>query len=133
MKKIAGPIRVELAQYRELASFAQFGSDLDKDTRDRLSQGERIMEVLKQAQYEPMSVADQSLILFAVTRKYLMEFEVEQVKLYEKKFIEFIDTKYSELREEIKGKDGLTSELEAKLKAVCDEFRDEFKRILEEE
>lgn len=133
MKKIAGPIRVELAQYRELASFAQFGSDLDKDTRDRLSQGERIMEVLKQAQYEPMTVADQSLVLFAVTRKYLMEFDVDQVKLYEKKFVEFISTKYSELRAEISGKDGLTKELEAKLKTVCDEFRDEFKRILEEE
>ncbi len=133
MKKIAGPIRVELAQYRELASFAQFGSDLDKDTRDRLNQGERIMEVLKQAQYEPMTVADQSLVLFAVTRKYLMEFDVDQVKLYEKKFVEFIHTKYSELREEISGKDGLTKELEAKLKTVCDEFRDEFKRILEEE
>lgn len=133
MKKIAGPIRVELAQYRELASFAQFGSDLDKDTRDRLNQGERIMEVLKQAQYEPMTVADQSLVLFAVTRKYLMEFEVDQVKLYEKKFVEFISTKHSELRKEILGKDGLTKELEAKLKTICDEFRDEFKRILEEE
>ena len=91
------------------------------------------MEVLKQAQYEPMTVADQSLVLFAVTRKYLMEFDVDQVKLYEKKFVEFIHTKYSELREEISSKDGLTKELEAKLKTVCDEFHDEFKRILEEE
>jgi F-type H+-transporting ATPase subunit alpha len=80
-----------------------------------------------------MTVADQSLVLFAVTRKYLMEFEVDQVKLYEKKFVEFISTKHPELREEILGKDGLTKELEAKLRAVCDEFRDEFKRILEEE
>ncbi len=62
-----------------------------------------------------------------------MEFEVDQVKLYEKKFIEFIDTKYAELRDEVQGKDGLTDELEAKLTSVCDEFRDEFKRILEEE
>jgi F-type H+-transporting ATPase subunit alpha len=132
MKKIAGPIRVELAQYRELASFAQFGSDLDKDTRDRLNQGERIMEVLKQPQYQPMTVSDQALVLFAVTRKYLMEFDLDQVKLYEKKFVDFIDKEYSELREEIKGEDGLTKELEAKLAAVCEEFRDEFKRILEE-
>jgi len=133
MKKVAGPIRVELAQYRELASFAQFGSDLDKDTRDRLAQGERIMEVLKQPQYSPLTVADQILVLYAVTRKYLMEFEVSQVKLYEKKFIEYIDGKYSELRKEVVAKDGLTDELDAKLKKVCEEFRDEFKRILEEE
>lgn len=133
MKKIAGPIRVELAQYRELAAFAQFGSDLDKDTRDRLAQGERIMEVLKQPQYMPYKVTEQILILFAVTRKYLMDVEVSKVKLYEKKFLEYVDAKYSELHAEVQGKDGLTKELEAKLKSVCDEFKDEFKRILEEE
>ena len=133
MKKVAGPIRVELAQYRELASFAQFGSDLDKDTRDRLAQGERIMEVLKQAQYLPLGVADQIFILYAVTRKYLMEFDVDQVKLYEKKFIEYVDSKYAELRDEVIAPSGLTDELDAKLAKVCEEFRDEFKRILEEE
>lgn len=130
MKKIAGPIRVELAQYRELAAFAQFGSDLDKDTRDRLAQGERIMEVLKQPQYAPMNVADQILILFAVTRKYLMEFEVGQVKLYEQEFLEFVDTRYPEVKKAVREKDGLTKELEAKLTSICDEFQEEFKRTL---
>jgi F-type H+-transporting ATPase subunit alpha len=131
MKKIAGPIRVELAQYRELAAFAQFGSDLDKDTRDRLYQGERIMEVLKQPQYAPMSVADQVLILYAVTRKYLMEFEVDQVKDYENMFLEYVDSHYSEVKKEILGKDGLTDELDEKLTSICDEFQKEFKKTLE--
>jgi F-type H+-transporting ATPase subunit alpha len=131
MKKIAGPIRVELAQYRELAAFAQFGSDLDKDTRDRLYQGERIMEVLKQPQYAPMSVADQVLILYAVTRKYLMEFEVDQVKNYENMFLEYVDSHYSEVKKEILGKDGLTDELDEKLTSICDEFQKEFKKTLE--
>jgi F-type H+-transporting ATPase subunit alpha len=131
MKKIAGPIRVELAQYRELAAFAQFGSDLDKDTRDRLYQGERIMEVLKQPQYAPMAVADQVLILYAVTRKYLMEFEVDQVKDYENMFLEYVDSHYSEVKKEILGKDGLTDELDEKLTSICDEFQKEFKKTLE--
>ena len=131
MKKIAGPIRVELAQYRELAAFAQFGSDLDKDTRDRLLQGERIMEVLKQPQYAPMPVADQVLILYAVTRKYLMEFEVDQVKDYERMFLDFVDSHYPEIKEEILGKDGLTDELNEKLTSICNEFQEEFKKTLE--
>ena len=79
MKKIAGPIRVELAQYRELAAFSQFGSDLDKETRDRLAQGERIIEVLKQPQYTPKSVADQILILYAATRKYY-RYQIQRLK-----------------------------------------------------
>ncbi|MBN2220740.1 MAG: F0F1 ATP synthase subunit alpha [Vallitaleaceae bacterium] len=133
MKKIAGPIRVELAQYRELQAFAQFGSDLDKDTRDRLSQGERIMEVLKQPQYAPYDVADQIIVLYAVTRKYLMSIEVSQVKLYERKLLEYVDIKYPELKDEVRAKAGLTEELDGKLKALCEEFAKEFKRILEEE
>ena len=80
MKKIAGPIRTELAQYRELASFAQFGSDLDADTKERLAQGERIKEVLKQPQYQPMPVEEQVMIIYAVTKKYLLDVPVKRIR-----------------------------------------------------
>jgi F-type H+/Na+-transporting ATPase subunit alpha len=95
---------------------------LDKDTRDRLSQGERIMEVLKQPQYAPYDVADQIIILYAVTRKYLMSIEVSQVKLYEKKLLDYVDIKYPELKDEVRDKAGLTEELDGKLKTLCEEF-----------
>jgi F-type H+-transporting ATPase subunit alpha len=123
MKKIAGPIRVELAQYRELAAFAQFGSDLDKDTRERLAQGERIIEVLKQPQYKPMPVAHQVLILFAVTRKYLMDVEVEAITKFQADLIEFVDTKYPDIFKEINAKDGLTDELSQKIVKAIEDFK----------
>ena len=90
MKKIAGPIRTELAQYRELASFAQFGSELDDDTRERLAQGERIKEVLKQPQYQPLAVEKQIVIIYAVTRKYLLDVPVERIAEFEKGLYEFV-------------------------------------------
>ena len=96
MKKIAGPIRTELAQYRELASFAQFGSELDDDTRERLAQGERIKEVLKQPQYQPLAVEKQIVIIYAVTRKYLLDVPVERIAEFEKGLYEFVETKYPE-------------------------------------
>lgn len=132
MKKIAGPIRVELAQYRELAAFAQFGSDLDKATRDRLAQGERIIEVLKQPQYSPYSVENQILILYAATRKYLMEVDVKQVSLFEEKFINYVDTNYKEVKQQLSKKEGLTEELDTKIATILDEFMPKFKDILEE-
>ncbi|WP_058486016.1 F0F1 ATP synthase subunit alpha [Defluviitalea phaphyphila] len=127
MKKIAGPIRVELAQYRDLASFAQFGSELDKATRDTLAQGERIMEVLKQPQYKPMAVEHQILILFAATRKYLMDIEVEDIRRFEEEFIEFIDTKYSDIVSEIRDKKEIDEELEGKIDKAIKEFKTQFK------
>jgi len=124
MKKIAGPIRVELAQYRELAAFAQFGSDLDKDTRDSLSQGERIIEVLKQSQYQPMHVAHQVVILYAVTKKYLMDIAVSDIKQFQIDLIEFIDTKYPEIFVEIVKPAGLTDELDALIAKAIEDFKD---------
>ena len=97
MKKIAAPIRVELAQYRELASFAQFGSELDADTKEKLAQGERIKEVLKQPQYAPMPVEYQVIIIYAATNKYLLDIPVEDVTRFEKELFEFLDTKYPEV------------------------------------
>lgn len=127
MKQIAGPIRVELAQYRSLAAFAQFGSDLDTATQNALMQGERIMEVLKQRQYAPLSVAHQVIILYAATRKYLLDIPVSAVGQFQSELVEFVETKYAEILKEIVKKEGITKELEEKLKAVVVEFKQGFK------
>lgn len=128
MKKVAGPIRVELAQYRELAAFAQFGSDLDKDTLERLKQGERIVEVLKQDQYLPYDVAEQVVVLYAVTRKYLMDIPLDAVKRFERELLTFVKDKYPQALEMAVGKDGLTDELDQLLKDIIETFkRDVFK------
>ena len=97
MKKIAGSIRIDLAQYRELAAFSQFGSDLDADTKEKLDQGERIREVLKQGQYVPQPVWYQVIIIYAATKKYLLDIPVEDVLDFEKGLFAFIDTKYPEI------------------------------------
>ena len=94
IKKIAAPIRVELAQYRELASFAQFGSELDADTKEKLAQGERIKEMLKQPQYQPMPVEYQVMIIYAVTKKYVIDVAVDRILDFQKGLFELIDTKY---------------------------------------
>ena len=127
MKKIAAPIRVELAQYRELAAFAQFGSELDADTKEKLAQGERIKEVLKQPQYNPMPVQYQVMIIYAVTKKYLLDVAVEDITRFEKEFFEFVDTKYAEIPREIETKKELSAEMEEKLVAAIEEFKKSFK------
>ena len=126
MKKIAGPIRIELAQYRELASFAQFGSELDKDTAERLAQGERIKEMLKQPQYKPMPVEYQVIIIYAATRKHLLDIAVEDVLRFEKGLFEFIQTKYPEIPESIKTEKVITEETESLLIKAISEFKAEF-------
>ncbi|MBO4477567.1 MAG: F0F1 ATP synthase subunit alpha [Lachnospiraceae bacterium] len=125
IKKIAAPIRVELAQYRELAAFSQFGSELDDDTKEKLAQGERIREVLKQPQYAPMGVEYQVIIIFAATRKYLLDVPVDKIATFEKELFEFIDSKYPEIPDEIREKRELSAELEAKLISVIEEFKEE--------
>ena len=97
MKKIAAPIRVELAQYRELASFAQFGSELDADTKEKLAQGERIKEILKQPQYKPMPVQYQVIIIYVATNKYLLDIDTADITRFESELFEFLDTKYPEI------------------------------------
>ena len=96
IKKIAAPIRTELAQYRELASFSQFGSELDADTKEKLAQGERIREMLKQPQYKPMPVEYQVIIIYAVTKKYVIDIDVDRILDFEQGLFDFIDTKYPE-------------------------------------
>ena len=127
MKKIAGPIRIDLAQYRELASFAQFGSDLDADTKEKLDQGARVKEILKQPQYSPLEVEYQVIIIYAATQKFLLDIAVEDVLRFEKELFEFIDTKYPELPEKIRTEKALTPEIETLLVNVIKEFKAEFK------
>ena len=126
MKKIAAPIRVELAQYRELAAFAQFGSELDADTTEKLAQGARIREMLKQPQYQPMPVEKQVIIIYAATRKYLLDIPVEQVLPFEKALFEYVDTKYPDVPEAIRTEKVISDETEEKLVKAIEECKADF-------
>ena len=126
MKKLASPIRVELAQYRELAAFSQFGSELDEDTRNQLAQGERIKEILKQPQYKPMPVEKQVVIIYAATRKYLLDIEVERILEFESGLFEYISTNYPDIFEKIREEKKLSDELEDALKKAITEFKETF-------
>ncbi len=127
MKRIAAPIRVELAQYRELAAFAQFGSELDDDTREKLAQGERIREILKQPQYQPMPVQYQVLIIFVAVGKMLLDIPTADITRFEREFFEFIDTKYPEIPREIAETKVISEELDPKIRKAVDEFKSQFK------
>ena len=126
MKKIAAPIRVELAQYRELAAFAQFGSELDADTTEKLAQCERIREILKQPQYQPMPVEKQVMIIYAATKKYLIDIPVEKILDFEKALFEYVDTKYPEVPEAIRTEKVISDETEAKLVKAIEECKADF-------
>ena len=128
MKKIAGPIRIDLAQYRELAAFAQFGSDLDADTKEKLAQGERIREVLKQPQYKPMPVEKQVMIIYAATKKYLLDIDVSDIQAFEKALFEYVDTKYPEIPESIRTEKQMTEATEKLLVKAIEECKKEFSR-----
>lgn len=128
MKKIAGPIRTDLAQYRELAAFAQFGSELDDDTKERLAQGERIREILKQPQYQPMAVEKQVVVIYAATKKYLLDIEVADIMKYEQALINFIDTRYPEIFASIRDTKEISSETEKLLIKAIEESKAEFKK-----
>ncbi len=127
MKKIAAPIRVELAQYRELASFAQFGSELDADTKEKLEQGVRIKEILKQPQYNPMPVEYQVIILYVATKKYLLDIPVSEITRFESEFFEFLDTQYAEIPSAIKEQKEISEETDKKLVAAIEEFKKRFR------
>ena len=123
MKKVAGSLRLDMAQFRELEAFAQFGSDLDKATQRQLNRGRRLVENLKQPQYQPMPGEKEIMILFAGAQGYLDELPLESVNEYEKQMLEFMDKKYRDLLNEIKEKNDISPELEAKLKKCFDEFK----------
>lgn len=123
MKKVSSKVKLELAQYRELASFSQFGSDLDKDTKDRLEHGIVLMEILKQPQYSPIKVEHQVMIIYAATNRYLADIPVEEIKEFEKELYSFMDTQYPEVGKEIKATGKLEAETEEKLKAALEKFK----------
>ena len=126
MKKVSSGIKLELAQYRELLAFAQFGSELDKDTADKLNHGQRIMEILKQAQYKPLKVEEEVMILFAVTNRYLDDIPVDRVKAFENDFLEYMENTSSGTAKKILDKKELTDEIKEELKLKIEEFKKTF-------
>ena len=122
MKKVAGRLRLELAQYRELAAFAQFASELDEATRKQLERGARLTEILKQDQYEPLPVEYQVLIIYAGTNGYCDPFPVEVLKKYEKELYAFVDNRYPEIVNELREKKDITDELKEKIDKMLEEF-----------
>jgi F-type H+-transporting ATPase subunit alpha len=128
MKKVAGPLRIEYAQYRELASFAQFGSDLDDATKAQLAKGERIVEILKQDQYDPMKVEEQVLILFAATNGFLLDIEVKNIREFEKGLMKYAQKNYPEIMIKVKGKDGLSDEVVAAFAECIEAYKKVFSK-----
>ena len=126
MKQVAGRLRMDLAQYRELASFAQFGSDLDKATRDTLHRGARMTEILKQGQYKPMSAADQVIIIFAGSEGYTDDIELDDIARFESEVIDYVNRNYPELHDEILGGKKLSAEQQKKLRECIEEFKKTF-------
>jgi len=126
MKQVAGTLRLNLAQYREMAAFAQFGSDLDKATQMQLARGERLVEILKQAQYQPLSNEKQVLIIFAANNGFIDDYPVASLKRYETELNTFFDSRKSDLLVELKDKKAIDDELKAKIVAALNEFKKEF-------
>lgn len=123
MKQVSGTLRLELAQYRELAAFSQFGSDLDNDSKKRLEKGMRLTEILKQDQYKPMDVEKQIMILYAAVNDFLSDIEVKDIKKFEKEFLEYADTHYRELMKNILKEKTLTPEIKSSLEEAIVEFK----------
>jgi F-type H+-transporting ATPase subunit alpha len=122
MKQVAGTLKLDLAQYRELAAFAQFGSDLDKATQAQLDRGVRLVELLKQPQYKPMSLGQEIVVLFAGTRGFIDKYDVEKVRVYEEQLLSFVETKHADILKEIEDKKIISPELEKKMKEVLTNF-----------
>jgi len=127
MKSIAGTLRLDLSQYRELEAFSQFGSDLDQSTQNKLARGERIVEVLKQPQYSPMSVEEQVIIIYTVVKGFLDDIPVDNISRFEKQILEFMDANFPEIGEKIVETGKLDDDLEEKLKEAIKEFKKGFK------
>mgnify|MGYP000226087084 CR=1 FL=1 len=125
MKNVAGTLRLELAQYREVEAFSQFASDLDKATQAQLARGSRLVEALKQGQYEPLAVEKQILIIYAVTNGYVDDYPVDSVSKYEKELYSFFDSSYSSLLDEIRTKKVISDELEETVKSALGELKNQ--------
>ena len=127
MKQVAGSLRLDLAQYRELAAFAQFGSDLDKATQARLNRGRKTMEVLKQRQYEPMSVEEQVVVIYCAVNGYLDDVDVDKIKDFEEGFLKFMHSEKQDIFAGLKEQQALAPELEEELKIAIEEYKNSFK------
>ena len=127
MKQVSGSLRLELAQYRELAAFAQFGSDLDRDSKERIEKGQRLIEILKQDQYSPMPVEEQVVILYAAVNNFLNDIAVEDVRRFEKEFLQYVREQKSEILKAINEKKALDDELKSMLNSVIEEYKKIFK------
>ena len=128
MKQVSGTLRLDLAQYREMAAFAQFGSELDKTTRAQLARGERMVELLKQDQYQPCPVEHQVIAIFAGTNGYVDDISTSDIRKFEKELMKFVDAKYENIKKEIKEKKTLDDDLKAKLRAMVEEFKKSFQQ-----
>ncbi len=127
MKQVAGGLRLDLAQYRELEAFVKFGSDLDKATQAQITRGQRLVEILKQDQYQPMATEKQIAIIFAGTEGYLDALPLETVQRFEKEFLDYLDNKYSDILTEIREKKVLSDELKERMRSAIEEFLKIFK------
>jgi F-type H+-transporting ATPase subunit alpha len=126
MKQVAGTLRLELAQYRELAAFAQFGSDLDPTTQRQLARGERLVEILKQGQYSPAPVEKQVLIIYAATKGFLDEFPVSSLGSYEKELYTFFDSRHAQILDDIREKKTVDDDIKGRLEGALKEFGETF-------
>ena len=127
MKQVAGSLRLDLAQFRELQAFAQFGSDLDKATQAQLARGERLTEVLKQPQYQPMPVEKQVLVIWAATNGYIDDVPIEDVRRFESELLQFVENSHPGLLQAIKEKKALSDEIVADLKQALADFKESWK------
>ena len=123
MKQVAGKLRLDLAQYREMAAFAQFGSDLDAATQAQLQRGERLVELLKQPQYKPLSVSQQIISIFAGVRGLVDDIAVADIQKFESGLVNFIEDKHKNLIDKIHDAKKLDDETEAQVKAAIEEFK----------
>ena len=126
MKKLAGPLRIEFAQYKELAAFSQFGSDLNQDTLDRLDHGERIMEVLKQPQYKPMPVEYQILMLYALSNKYMQSIDTGRIQKFQKDFIHYVKKHAAHIAEDIRRSGKISEELVEHINAAISQVKEQY-------
>ncbi|MFZ0582294.1 MAG: F0F1 ATP synthase subunit alpha [Candidatus Acidiferrales bacterium] len=134
MRQVSGTLRLDLAQYRDLAAFAQFGTEqLDKATQAQLARGQRLMEILKQDQYQPLPVEKQVLIIFAASNKYLDDLPVEECRRFEKELYPFIETNYNGLLKSLREKKAFDDAIKAEAKKALDEFKEQFKSTLKDE
>jgi F-type H+-transporting ATPase subunit alpha len=133
MKKVAGRLRLDLAQFRELEAFAQFGSDLDAATQRQLSRGQRTVEILKQGQYVPLPVEDQVMVIFAVTQGFLDDVEVNRIQAWEASFLEFMHSAHKDVGDAIRDEKVMSEETEKELREAIEQHKRLFRTEVAEQ